>query len=230
MCGPAPPDEITISRRPQMMSPDPLRIFLPALCVALGIVIVPGAGSLLLDAPPPASVAAPGSQEYPQPGSEHAWLAERKGSWNAHCKMRMHPEGDWMDFPATEEVKVILGGFWVEATFKCDYEGMNFLGRSMMGYDQNKKKYISTWQDSSSSGLVVMEGTYDAAKKVMSLEGQAFMPEAGKMVDQRMVLHFGDDGSSVMKMFVPGPDGKHFQNMEIAYTKAGAKATSKPVR
>ena len=190
--------------------------FLSSKCLALslGVTLLVGGFAALPDEP----VAV--TQEMPEPGKQHKWMAERAGDWKVSVKMRMMPEMPWMEFDGTEKVKVGLNGFFVFSTFKCSFMNMPFEGHQTLGYDQNKKKYVSSWVDSMSSQLATSEGTYDAKKKVLTLVGMSFDPMQGKQIKQRTTIHSSSKDKSVMKMFTPDPSGKEFQSMEFHYTRA----------
>jgi len=96
---------------------------------------------------------------------------------------------------------------------------MPFEGRSQMGYDQQKKKFITTWSDSMSSGLMVMEGTLNKEKTILSVAGKVFDPGQGKVVTVRAESHYKGPDECVFKMFGPGPDGKEYMHMNATYTR-----------
>ena len=72
----------------------------------------------------------------------------------------MAPEQPWLESTATESCKVICNGFWMICAFKGNFMGMPFEGRQQLGYDQHKKKFVSTWIDSFGSWMSLSEGTF----------------------------------------------------------------------
>jgi hypothetical protein len=160
-----------------------------------------------------------GMQQMPSPGPEHKWIKGRVGTWEVKNKMRMTPGAPMMESAATEVCELICGGFWVSCIYKADFSGRAFEGRQLMGYDQQKKKFISTWIDSWSSHLMVMEGTLNKDKTILTSSGSSFDPQQGKTVKIRSEVHFKSEDQTIFKMFSPGPDGKEFMNMEATYTR-----------
>lgn len=159
-------------------------------------------------------------QEMPTPGPEHKWIARRAGKWNVSSKFRMTPDMPWMESKASETATMICGGFWLSAEFAGNVAGMKFTGRQQLGYDQHKKKFVSTWIDSMGSHLIYSTGTLSDDKKTLSLAGESFDPMSGKMVKTSMVVNIKSENESVMKMYGPGPDGKDFCTMELHYERA----------
>jgi hypothetical protein len=106
-----------------------------------------------------------------------------------------------------------LGGFWLIGEFQGEFMGMPFKGRSIDGYDQLKKKYVSLWVDSFSSFPMVSEGNF--AGKVLTLTGEAPNME-GKIVKYRTTSEVKDKDTMVMQMFEG--DSKE-PNMVITYKR-----------
>jgi hypothetical protein len=69
-----------------------------------------------------------------------------------------------------------------------------------------------------SSGLALMESTYDPATKKGSgwMEGPDM---TGKVMKTRNEVEWKGDNSRVMTAWAPGPDGKEMQVMKITYTR-----------
>ena len=59
-----------------------------------------------------------------------------------------------------------LGGRFLEERVQSSFMGQPFSGIGYTGYDNVKKKYVSTWMDNMGTMIMVMEGTPDPAGKV----------------------------------------------------------------
>ena len=95
---------------------------------------------------------------------------------------------------------------------------MPFEGMQLMGYDNIKKKHVSVWIDSMSTGITQMEGTYDEATKTLTMTGQTDDPIAGP-TKMRSVTREVSKDKCVMEMYQTGPDGKEQKCMEVTYTR-----------
>lgn len=165
----------------------------------------------------PAALVAP--QEMPKPGPEHAWLAERAGKWKVAMRMSM-PDGTWMKSTGTETCEMICGGFWQSAVQKGTFMGMDFEGRMLLGYDQNKQRFVGTWIDSFGSWPVHMEGDLYQEGKLLVMHCSMLDPQKGKSLQVRMETHLHDADSATFRMYMPGPEGKtDHLHMEQKYTR-----------
>ena len=92
--------------------------------------------------------------------------------------------------------------------------GRSFEGHSIMGYDNAKKMFVSTWIDNLGSGIIYMTGTYDETTKTLNLKGQQTDPITGKDMDIREEMTMIDNDSYTMSMYGSGMDGKETKWME----------------
>lgn len=159
----------------------------------------------------------------PKPGPEHANLALAEGTWHAVVEMAGSPPSK-----GTSEMRMVLGGFWLEDRFTADFGGMKFEGRGMTGFDPIKGKFVGTWVDSMSPGLMVSEGTFDAKTRTLTMVGNHY-DEAGAPVKVRMLTIHKDANTVVFEMHRTGADGKEGKVLTITYTRAAAAAT-KPAK
>lgn len=151
----------------------------------------------------------------PKPGPEHEVLKQDEGVWDATVEMTGMP-----GVPPSKGVETnkMVGGLWLVTDFKSEMMNQPFQGHGVAGFDPNKKKYVTTWVDTMSTGLAVGEGTYDPATKTMTgwMEGP---DETGKMTKMKMVSEWKDADTRVFTMYMKGPDGKEAPSMRITYKR-----------
>ncbi|HEY0679251.1 MAG TPA: DUF1579 domain-containing protein [Chitinophagaceae bacterium] len=158
-------------------------------------------------------------QEYMTPGEMHAMLAKDNGVWNAEVTMWMSPDAPPQKSTGVATNKMILGGRYQQATFKGNFNGMPFEGLSTLAYDNSKKKFVNTWIDNMGTGIMTMEGTYDAATKTINFEGSSTDPTTGKECKMREIFKPVDENTQVMEMYATYPGGKEYKSMEITYKR-----------
>ena len=114
------------------------------------------------------------------------------------------------------------GGFWLVDHFTGEFGGMKFEGRGFTGYDPIKGKYVGTWFDSMSPSMMVLEGSYDAAGKVLTMTGMGVGMDGKPAMHRMVTTHTGAD-TMEFEMFVTGEDGKEAPMMKISYTRRAEK-------
>ncbi|HJZ54154.1 MAG TPA: DUF1579 domain-containing protein [Gemmataceae bacterium] len=135
------------------------------------------------------------AQEPAKPGPEHEVLKKMEGTWDLTMKF----EG--MEAKGVAVYKMDLGGLWLSSSLESELGGMKFSGRGFDTYDAGKKKYVGIWVDSMSTSPMVMEGTYDAAKKTMTMIGDGPGLD-GKPTKWKSVSVMPDDNTINFSMYV----------------------------
>ncbi len=94
---------------------------------------------------------------------------------------------------------------------------MEFKGMSVDGYDNAKKKFVSSWIDNMSTMIMNSEGTYDPSAKTFTYHAECEMMP-GKMTKIREVIKIVDNDHHTFQWFDDshGPEAK---TMEISYTR-----------
>jgi hypothetical protein len=165
---------------------------------------------------PPA--APQGMPPLPKPGPEHELLKAEEGVWDATVEAFMAPGAPPSISKGTETNTLGMGGLWLVTEFKSEFMNMPFQGHGVMGWDPAKKKYVGTWVDSMSTGLSIMENSYDPATKTMTgfMEGPDM---EGKVTKIKSVTEFKGD-TRVFSMYEPAAaGGKETLGMRITYTR-----------
>jgi hypothetical protein len=109
-----------------------------------------------------------GMPPVPKPGPEQELFKQDEGTWDATVESFMAPGAPPMTSKAVETNAVGCGGLCLVTDFKGDFGGMPFHGHGTTAYDSVKKKYVGSWTDSMSTGLLIGESTYDPAKKTVT--------------------------------------------------------------
>jgi hypothetical protein len=135
------------------------------------------------------------AQEPASPGPEHKMLASREGAWEANMKI------NGLECKGVVTYKMELGGLWLVGSMESDLGGQKFFGKSLDTYDAGKKKFVGIWCDSMSTTPMMMEGTYDPAKKTMTMIGDGPGMD-GKPTKWRSVSEVPDNNTVNMSMFV----------------------------
>jgi hypothetical protein len=156
--------------------------------------------------------------DYMTPGEMHKWLAKGEGTWNEQLTMWMDPNAAPMEMAASCETKMILNGLYQQSISTGSFNGMPFEGHNLVGYDNIKKVFQSTWIDNMGSGVTFFEGPYDAATNTITFSGKMMEPSDGKESMVKETMQFVDDNTMLMTMYKI-IDGKDLKTMEIKFTR-----------
>lgn len=157
--------------------------------------------------------------EFATPGDMHKWMEKTNGTWEGDVSSWMAPDAPPSTSKAVNVQSSVLGGRYVTGKFSGSMMGQPFNGMSLMGYDNSKKVFTSTWVDDMGTGIVLMTGTYNEATKTLSLKGQQtnFMTSKDSGIREDMVMI--DDNTYKMTMYGDGFDGKEMKFMEGTFKK-----------
>jgi hypothetical protein len=148
----------------------------------------------------------------------HKMMESWAGTWTSEITSWEKPGAAPQTSPGSAEFKSVMNGMFLEGVHTSTMMGMPFEGHSTMGYDNMKKKYISSWIDNMGSQIMTMEGTWDAATKSLTMTGKCYNPSFGKECGMREVFKPIDDNNQVMEMYGPGPGGE-WKMIEIKSTR-----------
>lgn len=158
-------------------------------------------------------------QKAGTPGAPHAAMAAAAGDYDIKVTSWYEPGGEPQVAGGTATRKMILGGRVMVEEVSSTMMGMPFNGQAMAGYDNVTGKHWSTWMDSMSTGMMVSEGTCDAATKACAFTGSWNDPIKKGPIKSRMTTRWTSPTTEVFEMYGLGKDGKEMKMMEITYTK-----------
>lgn len=158
--------------------------------------------------------------EYGTPGPEHKLFETRVGKWTDKVTMWMKPGDEPMQVTGTSEYTLTMGGRYLHGMTKGDFMGEPFEGMCAMGFDNMKKKFVTGWIDNTITGIMMSEGTYDAATKTFTFTGEAPNFMSGKFEAVKSTEKMTDANTIVAEMWATDPKaGKLYKCMEITSTR-----------
>ena len=153
-----------------------------------------------------------------KPGKEHERLKPLAGEFEADVKMWMAPGQPAQTSKGKEKSEMVLDGRFLQSHYEGQMMGKPFRGQMLFGYDNQKKKYVATWVDSTMTGIMMAEGTADDAGKVFTLHSEMTEPD-GKKQKVKQVTTIVDDKTHTYQMMIKLPDGGEFKVLEITYKR-----------
>ena len=156
---------------------------------------------------------------YGTPGAEHKALEMMAGSWDVSTKMWMAPGAPPQEAAGASENKMILGGRYLEQHYEGSMMGRPFSGIGTFGFDNYKKKFVSTWTDSMGTGILTTTSTADKTGKVITSWGMMDDPAEKRSMKSKSVVTIVDADHHTYEAWHALPDGKMTKDLEIRYTR-----------
>jgi len=164
--------------------------------------------------------------ELAKPGENHKVLQSGVGTWSYVVKFWMSPEAPPSTSTGTSTARAVMEGRYVitDHAGKMQMPGadgkmmdMDFKGMSVEGYDNVKKKFVSSWIDNMGTGIMHSEGTYDAGSSTLTYVAE-YEPMPGMKTKVRQTLKITDKDHRMMEFF-EDRGGTEVKTMEISYTR-----------
>jgi Protein of unknown function (DUF1579) len=152
------------------------------------------------------------------PGEPHKLFASLAGSWTTKTKEWMEPGKPPTESTGSAEMKMLLGGRFLQQEFTGNMMGKPFSGIGIDAYDNLRKKYVTAWMDTMGTGIFMMEGTASADGKTITLEGQHPEPGGGYMT-HRAIWKIVDNDTQTFDMYGTRHGGKEMKMLEITYMR-----------
>lgn len=159
--------------------------------------------------------------ELGQPNEHHEALKPMAGTFAAESTVWMNPNGEPEKSTGETVNQMVLGGRFLHSLYNGTAMGQPFQGVGVMGYDNQKQKYVSFWTDTMSTGFMIAQGTADESGKVFTLSCSFDCPMDNTQHTMRQVTTIVDDDHYTYEAWDIAPDGKENKVIEIHFTRKG---------
>ena len=155
------------------------------------------------------------------PGKNHEVLAKSVGTWTGKSTMWMFPGSEPMNSECSVAISSLMDGRYTKVEWTGDMPGMGpFKGFGINGYDNSAGKFVSTWIDSMSTGIMYGTGELSADGKTLTWKFTFTCPVTKKPAVMRQIETTNADGTKTLDMFGPEPkSGQEFKMMHIELAK-----------
>lgn len=149
-------------------------------------------------------------------GPHHEWFKRSVGEWKTKSTV-FGMGGDPELTSGTAKFTLLMDGRYLRQSYKSEYGGMPYEGIGLTGYDNAQQKYVGTWIDNFSTGIMHFEGTVDQKTGTETATSETVTP-LGTM-KMKMVTTFEGDDKMTFTMYMLGDDGAETKHMVIDYTR-----------
>lgn len=215
------------------------RFLAPALFAVVGLAGVAGTMAIADSSKPAAPAAAPAGQPAVKlppgwtaddmkmcmmagtPGKMHEHMAKDVGVWQGKTTMWMAPGAEPTTTACTSTVSAMMDGRYTKVEHAGEMPGMGpYSGFGINGFDNVSGKFVSTWIDNHSTGIMAGTGELSADGKTKTINYAYNCPMTKKPAVMREVETTTGPGTKTMEMFGTEPkSGKEFQMMRIELTR-----------
>jgi hypothetical protein len=158
-------------------------------------------------------------QKAMTPSVGHARLMPMVGTWRATSTFTMAPGEPDQVYGGTSVHRMVLGGRYLEQVYKGMSMGMPFEGLGYTGFDNVQQRYVGTWMDTFSTGIMTFHGVGKPTDQRIDTVGEGIEPSGLKRVFESIVrIH--NHGRHSYEMWTKGPNGKSYRMMLIEYERA----------
>ena len=158
--------------------------------------------------------------EMATPGPQHKHLEKMAGKWTV--SMRMWPDGPASpptESQGTSEMRMILGGRYLQEEVKGVLNGMPFEGMEIEGYDNFKKEHFILWIDNMGTMMLTGTGSADSTGKVITYQSIYDDPMTGeKNKKMRQVVRIVSNDELAYEMY-DSQQGKEIKTLEMTYKR-----------
>jgi hypothetical protein len=154
-------------------------------------------------------------------GEMHKKLTADVGTWKCKTTMWMTPDSDPVTSEGISTVTPIMEGRFIQVDMKGEMPGMGpYEGRGVYGYDNVSKKFVSTWMDNCTTGIMTGSGEISEDGKTITWTYEGNCPIQGGPITMRDIETATGPNTKTIESF--GPDrktGKEYQVMRIEMTR-----------
>ena len=153
------------------------------------------------------------------PAAPHKRLEPLVGKFKAKTEFVMAPGAPPQAHDGTSDNRWVLGGRFLEQTYKGVAMGMPFEGIGFTGYDNPSKRYVGTWMDTFGTGVMTSVGVGRPTDAKMAFAAEAIEP-SGKTVHFDALITVKNRNEHTYEMWTKAPNGKRFRQMIVTYVRA----------
>lgn len=164
------------------------------------------------------------------PGEMHKQLAKSVGTWAGKTQMWMTPDApEPVRGECTQTITSVLDGRYITGDLNGELPGMGpFKGFGITGFDNVSQKFVGSWIDNHSTGIMQGVGERSKDGKTMSWNFTCNCPLTKKPTVVRQIETYPDDNTQTFEMFTTDPkSGKEYKCMRIDFTRKTAAGAVK---
>lgn len=156
------------------------------------------------------------------PGKEHEFLTAQAGTWSGESQMWMGPAAtEPMKSTCTWTVTPVMNGRYIRCELAGEMPGMGtFAGLGHFGFDNVSQKFVGSWLDDHSTGIMHAVGELSSDRKQIEWKFNYNCPMTKKPAVVRELHRYTGADTMEIESFVNDPaSGKEYRCIQIVLTR-----------
>jgi len=151
------------------------------------------------------------------PGPVHRRLDDLVGDWDVAIQYKIGEKVQ--EGKATCDAKWILGGRFLQQDYHSRFQGQPFHVLQILGYDNQKKKFIELMMDTMSTSVLHNEGEISEDGKVITNQGESRDPTTKKPVKLRTRYTITDHDHFTLEWYRVDEGGKEEKTVTLRHSR-----------
>ena len=141
-----------------------------------------------------------------------------EGVWDSQVRMfGMGPEP--VEARGVAQSEIVLGGRYLQTTYKGEFMGEPFMGMGFDGYDNTAKKYVSVWIDTASTIMMTFEGEAGEDDTARTMYGSYTDPATGQEKQTKSVITFLTTNRYTYESFEKTAGGEFERTLQMIFSR-----------
>lgn len=153
------------------------------------------------------------------PVQQHAALGRFEGDWTVKAKLFLEPGKPPQETKGKSEFKMLFGGRYLREKYESTFQGAEFEGLGLIGFDKVKQTYVANWVDTMSTGFALSDGTLSADGNTFEFRGTMNDAATGAAIAFRWTKVWKDADNFVFSAFETRGGQAEVLTMEMAYKR-----------
>ncbi len=156
------------------------------------------------------------------PGDKHELLIEGSGVWHGKSTMWMSPGAEPIKSECTATMTPMMDGRYLKCEMEGEMPGMGpYSGLGLYGFDNVSQKFVCTWLDTQSTGIMTGTGDVSEDGKKMTWEFNYNCPVSRKPSVIREVETVTGPNTKTLEIYGTEPkSGEEYRMMVIEFTRS----------
>jgi hypothetical protein len=149
----------------------------------------------------------------------HERLARFLGTWDVQGQVWVAPDADPVPANGTAILEWALEDRFLYMRFKGEMLGETFVGVGYDTWNEPRGKHVGVWMDSAGTEIYHYEGDWDESGNVLTVFGEAYDPEAKKMIKTKAVTTFRSSSMYTYESYRQDDAGEWVKEMASMFGK-----------